>query len=260
MSQLVEQVRQLGLQHIQLALGGFLGMDDAQRQRELHVLRASGLILTAGMIGFSGEDYTTIATIRETGGYVPDAQWPARKQITLSAGRLAANLDVKMLTTHIGFVPRSGEPKYRVMVDRISEVAEALGAMGVELLMETGQESAPELLQFLNDLRARNVGVNFDPANMILYGAGDPIQAIRTLGRHIRHVHVKDGRHSSQPRTTWGEETPLGAGQVRPVQFLRALNEVGYTGVLSIEREGGQDRVTDVRTAVEALSQAATEL
>ena len=80
--------------------------------------------------------------------------------------------------------------------------------------METGQETASELLQFLNDLPVRNVGVNFDPANMILYGSGDPIEAIETLDRHIRHVHIKDAVASENPGMDWGRTTPVGAGEV----------------------------------------------
>src|SRR5262249_59883502 len=106
--------------------------------------------------------------------------------------------------THLGAVPPSNDPTYGKILSRVAEVADALAKLGVSLLAETGQETASELLQFLNDLRRRNVEVNFDPANMILYGAGDPIDAIRVLGRHIRHVHVKDATLSDQPRMKWG--------------------------------------------------------
>ena len=99
----------------------------------------------------------------------------------------------------------------------------ALADHGLELLMETGQEEDAELLQFLNDLAVRNVHINFDPANMILYGAGDPIEAVQTLGRHIRHVHIKDGTLSKQPGVIWGEEVPFGHGQVGPRRFFDAL-------------------------------------
>jgi sugar phosphate isomerase/epimerase len=126
----------------------------------------------------------------------------------------------------------------------------------MDLLMETGQESAPELLQFLNDLRCKNVKVNFDPANMILYGAGDPIEAIGILGRHIAHVHVKDATMSKQPSVDWGAEVPFGAGQVPAKDFLRALHDVGYRGPLVIEREAGATRMADIAFAIETLKSA----
>jgi sugar phosphate isomerase/epimerase len=143
------------------------------------------------------------------------------------------------------------------MVERVSELAAPLAENGIELLMETGQESAHELLQFLNDLPTRNVAINFDPANMILYGAGDPIEAINVLGRHIRHVHVKDARLSGKPGIEWGEEVPFGTGEVPPKLFLEALANVGYKGALAIEREAGDQRIADVATAVAALQAAA---
>jgi sugar phosphate isomerase/epimerase len=257
MAELAATVRQLGLDHVQLALGPLLAMDEEARQRELAALRESGLILTATMISFTGEDYSSIAAIRETGGYCPEKLWDERRQLTLDAGRLTKELGVRLLTTHVGFIPPSSSPRYQVMLARIGELATSLGDMGIELTMETGQENAAELLQFINDMSTRNVHVNFDPANMILYGAGDPVDAIRTLGRHIRHVHVKDATRSAQPGVQWGEEVPFGTGVVNVKEFLAALHDVGYAGPLVIEREAGNNRVQDVRTAIRTLQTAA---
>lgn len=256
MAELVATMRQLGLEHMQLALAPLLELDEDKRQAELSVLRASGITVTAAMINFSGEDYSSIASIRQTGGYCPDALWEERKEKTLAAGKLMRELGVKLLTMHVGFVPQSSHPQYQVMLTRIQDLAAHLGDMGLAMTMETGQENAPELLQFINDLAARNVHVNFDPANMVLYGAGDPIEAIRILGRHIRHVHVKDATCSAQPGVVWGEEVPFGTGVVGPKRLLTALAGVGYTGPLAIEREAGNSRVEDVRTAIRALQAA----
>jgi sugar phosphate isomerase/epimerase len=254
---LIDSVKRLRLSHVQLALWPLVKMDDKQKHQELGLLRASGLTFTAGMIGFPSEDYTTIATIKKTGGYVSADEYPVRRAMTKSAGQIAAEMGMKLLTAHIGFVPPSSDPTYNVMVDRIGEIATDLEKFGVTLGMETGQESAPELLQFFNDLRVTNVKVNFDPANMILYGAGDPIEAIGILGRHIGHVHVKDAKLSSAPGATWGEEVPFGTGQVPPKEFLRALEDAGYTGPLVVEREAGNQRLEDVAFAVETLKQVA---
>src|SRR6476660_4675166 len=181
--ELIDNVKKLGLQHVQLALMQLATMDDKQKHQELGVLKNSGLVFTAGMIGFGDEDYTTIASIRKTGGYVNEQNFPLRRQITKAAGQVGLELGMKMLTAHIGFVPPSSDPNYAKMVTRVGQIADDLKSLDVILLMETGQESAPELLQFLNDLSRSNVKVNFDPANMILYGAGEPIEAIGILGR-----------------------------------------------------------------------------
>jgi L-ribulose-5-phosphate 3-epimerase len=256
---LVQKTRELGLQHVQIALGKLLARQGQDLDNELKSLADSGLILTSGMIGFPGEDYSSIAMIRRTGGYLPDENWPERRELSLRAAELAARMGLSAVSTHVGFIPPSSHERYKVMVERICDIADAFASHGQDLLLETGQESSPELLQFLNDLTCRNVFVNFDPANMILYGAGDPIDSIRILCRHIRHVHVKDAVLSDQPGTKWGQEVPFGQGQVDPRQFLTALKTQGYTGPLVIEREGGSDRMADVRAAITALQEAAGE-
>lgn len=253
---LLTRLRPLGLWHVQLALADFVAADEPAREAMVKTASTAGLTLTAGMINFDGEDYTTIASIRRTGGYAPSDAWEKRKSTTVSSGKVASSLGIKLLSTHVGFIPMSSDPNYRVMVERVGEIASELDKLGITFLMETGQESASELLQFINDLSARNIGVNFDPANMILYGAGDPIEAIGTLGRHIRHVHVKDAIGSEHPGTKWGDEVPFGTGQVNPREFLDALKEAGYTGPLIIEREAGSDRAGDVRMAIDALKNA----
>jgi sugar phosphate isomerase/epimerase len=256
-SDLIRQVRQLGLDKVQLALLPLLGLTEDDRGRQIGLLRDAGIRMTAGMMNFADENYASIAIIRETGGYMPEATWPVRRQLTLDAGKLAAAMGISMISVHVGFIPPSSHEKYPVLIARIRELAEACAASGVELLMETGQEHATELLQFLNDLSMRNIRINFDPANMILYGAGDPIEAVQILGRHIHHVHVKDGTLSSQPGVKWGEEVPFGTGQVGPKRFLAALASVGYTGPLAIEREAGSSRLEDIGIAIEALKAAA---
>jgi sugar phosphate isomerase/epimerase len=256
MADLIARVRELGLSHVQLALGRLLFLDDKRKHQELSHWRQSGLQLTATMMAFPGEDYSSIARIRATGGIVPDDAWTIRKKLTIEAARLTQELGATILTMHVGFIPMSNHPDYQKMISRVGELAAALCEFGVTLAMETGQEQAETLLQFLNDLPSRDVGVNFDPANMILYGSGDPIDAIRTLGRHIRHVHVKDATASERPGLDWGKQVPIGTGDVNWREFLKALQDVKYTGPLAIERETGSQTVEDLQRAIAALQEA----
>ncbi len=255
-SDLVAQVKQAGLSHVQLGLAGLSVLDDRKKLAELDHLRQANITVTGGMVGFQGEDYSTIANIKRTGGFVPDADWPLRRSITEQAAKLAREMRVPHISAHVGFVPPRGEVNYQAVVDRIRDIADLFAQHDLALLMETGQEPAGELLEFLHDLKRDNVFINFDPANMILYGAGDPIAAIHTLGQFIRHVHVKDATPSANPGVEWGEEVPFGAGQVGPKRFIQALHAAGYTGPLCIEREAGTQRLTDVKAAVEALKAA----
>lgn len=250
---LAGKVRELGLSSVQLSMGALIFLDDNQKHQQLGQLRESGIAVSAGMIDFPGEDYSSIALIRRTGGFAPDESWEVRRRMTIEAGKLAAEMGVGKLSCHIGFVPPSSAGHYPVMVQRVREAAKELGNLGVELLMETGQEEASELLQFLNDLGMKNVHVNFDPANMILYGAGDPIEAIGTLGRHIQHVHVKDAVLSDAPGMKWGREVVFGQGQVGAERFLGALERIEYRGPLVIEREAGEDWMGDVKEAIGVL-------
>lgn len=250
---LVSAVGEAGLRHVQLALAPLVSLDPAGRKTYFDTLRAGGITCLSGMAGFAGEDYTTIASIHRTGGFMPDAFWPARRKLAIDCGRLAAEEGMKHLSTHLGFVPQAGEARYALVRDRVADVAEQLWAMGVGLLFETGQENADTLLHLLQDLNQPGIGVNFDPANMLLYGSGDPVAAIGKLGRYIQQVHVKDATVSADPGQEWGDEVPFGQGEVPVLPFLRALQSIDYRGPLVIEREAGRERIADVRIAVETL-------
>jgi L-ribulose-5-phosphate 3-epimerase len=253
---LAAQVKEAGLSHVQLGLAGLSVMAATQKLSELNRLKAANISITGGMVGFAGEDYSSIANIRRTGGFVPDQDWASRKAITQQAAQLAQDLGLPHISAHVGFVPPHGQHGYHAAVERIREIADMFAKHNLSLLMETGQEKADELLEFLHDLKRDNVFINFDPANMILYGAGEPIAAIKTLGKFIRHVHVKDATASANPGVDWGIEVPFGTGEVGPKRFLQALHDIGYAGPLCIEREAGAQRLADVKAAVEALRHA----
>jgi sugar phosphate isomerase/epimerase len=112
---------------------------------------------------------------------------------------------------------------------------------GQFLHLETGQETAAGLLHFIHAVERENLKVNFDPANMILYGTGEPIPALEAVGAHVRSVHCKDATWSDSPGVTWGAEVPLGAGAVGMQRYLETLDKIGYQGPLTIEREIPQD-------------------
>lgn len=253
---LISKVKELGLEHVQIGLLPLVLLDDKRRLADIALLEKSGLTFTSGMMSFPGEDYSTIQTIRDTGGYVPDDTWEARKKLTKQAAVIAEELGIGSIGTHVGFVPPMDHVDYPGVKTRVRKIAESFQSHGIDLLLETGQEPAEELLEFFKDLGVSNVGVNFDPANLILYGAGEPMAAIAMLGKSIRHVHVKDATASATPGKEWGAEVPFGTGQVSPREFLAALHAAGYRGPLAIEREAGDQRMADVRTAVAALQQA----
>src|SRR5262249_1085111 len=163
-------------------------------------------------------------------------------------------LGLKDLTLHAGFIPEPADPGRKGMLDTLSQAGRLAADAGVTLAFETGQETAELLRRTLDELKAPNLKVNFDPANMLLYDMGDPIRAVEILGPDIRSVHVKDARRTKTPGE-WGEEVPLGEGEVNQPHFLQALERVGYAGPLIVEREVGDQagRLRDGALGLERL-------
>jgi len=143
---------------------------------------------------------------------------------------------------HLGFVPEdAADPLYDEVLVVTREICDHCKSNGQRFHLETGQESADALLRFIGDVDRDNLFVNFDPANMILYGSGEPIEALKKVGSHVRSVHCKDATWAARPGEEWGAEVPLGEGDVGMENFLCTLAELGYDGPLTIEREIPQD-------------------
>ncbi|MFO1487044.1 MAG: sugar phosphate isomerase/epimerase family protein [Verrucomicrobiota bacterium] len=245
---LVDKIRATGISRIQLALDPLLD-PAADWKNTPDLLAQNHIAITSGMFGCIGEDYSTLESIRVTGGIAPDATWSRNLANIERAAALAAQLRLKLVTFHAGFLPHSeNDPDFRKLLDRLVQVANVFAARNISLGLETGQETAGALAAFLHKLGRADVGVNFDPANMILYNKGNPIEALRVLGPWIKQVHIKDAVRTKVPGT-WGEEVPAGTGEVRWPDFFQTLRQSGYRGDFVIEREAGQQRVADIRTA-----------
>ncbi|MCI0352940.1 MAG: sugar phosphate isomerase/epimerase, partial [Acidobacteriales bacterium] len=162
----------------------------------------------------------------------------------------------KDLMLHAGFLPEPGEPDRKPFLETLAKAADLAKAKGITIAFETGQETADLLKLTLEELNRANVKVNFDPANMILYDKGDPIRAVEILGPHIKSVHVKDANRT-KTAGTWGEEVPLGQGQVNIKKFIQTLKKVGFQGALCIEREVGdqEQRVADIAHGIKVLKE-----
>jgi sugar phosphate isomerase/epimerase len=210
-----------------------------------------GVTCVSGMLGTVGEDYTTLDTIRRTGGVVPDATWPDTWKNIQADADIAAKMDLTLVTFHAGFLPHEeSDPSFAKLVSRLRQITDLFAAKKMAIGLETGQEVAETMAAFLKKLDRPNVGVNLDPANMLLYDKGDPVAALRTLGPWLKQCHLKDAVRTKTPGT-WGEEVRLGTGQVDWKAFFRTLDAVAFKGNLCIEREAGTQRVADIRAARE---------
>jgi sugar phosphate isomerase/epimerase len=243
---------QLGVNVAQIACGDPHHASWQEGDKLPEVARASGITFTGAMLGFPGEDYTTPQTIKATGGFGDPADRPARLDRLRWALDRTVALGLSDLMLHAGFLPDLDDPGRSAMLDTLARAGDLARQKGVTLAFETGQETADLLRRTLDDLRSPNIKVNFDPANMLLYDMGDPIRAVEILGPDIRSVHVKDARRPSVPGR-WGEEVPLGQGEVDIRKFVRTLKAVGYSGALVVEREVG-DQAARMRDVAHGLA------
>ena len=245
---------------VQIACGDPHHADWEEGERLPQVATAAGFRLTGAMLGFPGEDYTTPQTIQKTGGFGnPDTRKERLERFQWGLDRTRA-LGLTDLMLHAGFLPEPGDPDRKPFLDTLSKVSELARSKGVTIAFETGQETADLLRRTLDELKCANLKVNFDPANMLLYDKGDPLRAVEILGPDIRSVHVKDANRTKVPGT-WGEEVPLGKGQVNIKQFVKTLQKVGYRGPLCIEREFGnqEERVSDVAHGIRYVRECLAE-
>jgi L-ribulose-5-phosphate 3-epimerase len=250
LSQLLDQMRQIGIPRAQIA------MDPIREHPENwdNLSRGNtppGIDLVSGMFGCAGEDYSTMESIRRTGGIVPDATWEQNWQNIRMTAELAVRMSLRLVGFHAGFLPHDvSDPDFAKLLDRLRQVADVFAERGIDLALETGQEEAETLRDFLEKLDRRNVGVNFDPANMILYDKGDPINALRVLGPWLKQCHLKDAKRTRTPGE-WGDEVVVGTGEVNWREFFQVLDQQNFSGYCCIEREAGTERMHDIRAARE---------
>ena len=256
--EVADEMAKIGVKGIDLALTPFVAPDGRHGVEEgeealafAKAQFASGAWrLFATMISFPQEDYSTLDTIRKTGGVVPDDCWPRNREIAAAAAELSGTLGAPYMLFHAGFLDESNPAAYAAYVERVSFVRDACAKAGVQLILESGQETAEDLARFLRDVPG--LYVNFDPANMILYGKGEPREAVKLLAPWIRQVHVKDALFTEKPGT-WGTEVPWGDGAVGARAFIAELEKAGYKGNYVIEREAGNNRAAEIGLAAERL-------
>jgi sugar phosphate isomerase/epimerase len=238
----LEVAHDLGVPTIQLHAPHQGTRTQAAADAFLKRLADYGIKLTCVFGGFEGESYADIPTVARTVGLVPPATRAARTQELKEIADFAKLLGCKAVGLHVGFVPHDRSlPLYQEIVAVTQGVCDHCAKNGQSLHLETGQETADDLLAFIQDVQRPNLGINFDPANMILYGTGEPIAALKKVGRYVKSIHCKDGKWAASPGKEWGQEVALGDGDVGMENYLRTLKEIGYDGPLTIEREIPQE-------------------
>jgi len=260
----IRKAAEVGAEGIQIyAVSGEMdpeNLDAASRKDLLKYIRDCGLKVSALCGDLGGHGFSEP---REN-------EWKIEKSKKIM--ELAVELDTTVVTTHIGVVPNDEDSaKYKTMLDACAELAAYGDRLGAYFAIETGPENTQRLKNFLDKLGSSGVSVNYDPANLAMVAGDDPVQGVYSLGKYIVHTHAKDGimKKKGDPEKIYGAfadgnpdglnfddffiETPLGEGSVDFTRYLKALEETGYSGYLTIEREVGDSPEKDIRMAIEFL-------
>ena len=206
-----------------------------------------GVEISTFWCGYSGPVYWNFYEGQNTLGIVPLEYREMRVKELKHGSDYAKRLGVKQMATHMGYLYENPMcDDYQPLIEAIREVAEHCKKNGQKLLFETGQETPVTLRRVIEDVGTGNLGINLDPANLILYGKGNPVDALDVFGQYVCDIHAKDGRYPTDGRNL-GEETVVGQGKVNFPRFIETLKKIGYDGTLIIEREiWGEQQIKDI--------------
>lgn len=252
----LKQVADYGLRVIQLGIPPAVDCAAAVVSWKQSLAAAPQVVITSAVCCYEGEDYSDLATVHESVGFTTPRYRPERIARTREIADFAHGLGIEAVSCHIGFIPEDPEDAlYAELIEVTRTLCDATSVNGQNFVLETGQESAEVLLRFIADVGRSNLKINFDPANMILYGSGDPLAALALLQKHVVSVHCKDGTSPVAGSGSLGKECALGDGEVDFPGFLSLLQQIGYTDSLTIEREepDQQRKIADVFLAIERL-------
>lgn len=244
----LQQVKSLGVKCGHLGIAGRVPLAGAAAAWK-EALAQEDFAVTTVFASYEGESYADIPTVRRTVGFTPPITREAREERTRKVIDFASALGVNSFACHVGWIPEDRKNNtYAVAVDVVRRICDYAAQLNMIFALETGQEKAHSLLEFLKDVGRDNLRLNFDPANLILYGTEDPSLALTALGPHVVSVHCKDGNWppKTQPDSL-GTEMPLGQGSVDLPAFIKKLKAIGYRGPLTIEREVALDQDMDDR-------------
>ena len=252
----IREQKELGVRAGQLAFEGDYPLQGAA-DKWMRALADEQFTIVTVFAAFTGESYADAPTVQQTVGYIPRETRLEREQRTYEISDFAKAIGVDSIALHVGFVPHDpGNEDYVAVRNLVRRICDYAAKNGQNFALETGQEPADVLDKFIADVDRPNLKINFDPANMIMYGTGDPIQALDVLARNVVSVHCKDGVWPDKGvANALGTEKPLGEGAVGMDKFIAKLKQMGYRGILSIEREvqDREQKKRDMRAAVELL-------
>ena len=245
----IKQVRDLGFDCCQLTCWDMTALTQEVAAQVRAALDKYNVRLTTLWCGWEGPRKWNFTEGPLTLGLVPRAYRYVRMNNLKRGSEFAKLLGVDKIATHVGYIPENpNDENYREIVCALQEVVSYCKGNGQFFLFETGQETPVTILRVIEDIGYDNVGVNLDPANLILYGKGNPIDSLDVFGKYVMDVHAKDGFYPTNGKNL-GREVKVGEGKVNFPEFIKKLREVGYDGSLIIEREiSGPQQIEDIKS------------
>ena len=246
----IRQVREFGFDNCQLKCWDEAYLTDEYVERTKKALEEYGVTVTGFWIGWQKPAVWDFYDGQLTLGLVPREYRFARMQMILKGAEFAYKLGVQDVITHVGYMPENPcSVEYNEIIACLRHICRILKARDQYFLFETGQETPITLLRAFEDIGTGNLGVNLDPANLLMYGKANPVDSLLILGPYVRGVHGKDGMYPTNGKRL-GKETPMGEGLVNYPLFIRRLHEYGYEGAITIEREiRGDKQIEDILSA-----------
>lgn len=250
------EVRAMGMDNCQLVCWDHLAFTDSMAEKINKAVDSQRMEITAFWCGWNGPKVWDFYDGPLTLGLVPVAYRSQRLEILLQGCDFAKKIHVNEVVTHVGFLSENpNDPMYAEVLAALKTLVETCKENGQDFLFETGQETPVTLKRVLQDLGGEHVGINLDPANLLMYGKANPLDALDVFGEYVKGVHGKDGEYPTDGHQL-GKEVKLGKGKVDYPRFIAKLKEIGYDGSITIEREiSGDEQIKDILEAKEILEQ-----
>jgi len=242
-----KEVKEMGFDCVQFSNWSDENETDENAQLVLSLCEKYGIKITAYWRGWEGPSVWNFLEGPATLGLVPAAYRAIRVRNLKKGSDFAKKIGVNAVVTHVGFLPENpNTTEYRDLIPVLRDVAQYCKNNGQNFLFETGQETPITLKRTIEEIGTGNVGINLDAANLILYGKGNPVDALSVFGEYVMNLHAKDGKYPTSGNHL-GEETPIGEGDVDFPKFIAKLKEIGYDGDITIEREiSGEQQIKDI--------------
>ncbi len=250
----------MGIKTCQLNVWEQALMTDESAEYILECCKKTGMEITGLWAGWSGPCEWNFNVGPAVIGLVPAAYRAHRTQELINASAFAEKLGVTDIITHCGFIPENpNDPDFMGVVGALRKICNVMKDRGQYFLFETGQETPITLVRTIEAVGTDNLGINLDTGNLILYGKANPVDALDVFGQYVRNTHIKDGYYPTTGNDL-GHEARMGDGKANFPALIKKLNELGYTGPLTIERENhGEQQKLDIIYAKEMLERILDE-